>query len=82
MLKIRLRQVGRKNRRMYRIVVADAASRRDGKYCECVGFYHPFLKDQTRVDGERIRYWMGVGAQLTDSARAIVRSLCPEVLQS
>ncbi|MBS7670009.1 30S ribosomal protein S16 [Croceicoccus gelatinilyticus] len=67
---IRLSRGGAKKRPYYRIVVADSRSPRDGKYLEQVGIYNPLLAkdDEKRVQltEDRVRYWLGVGAQPTD----------------
>lgn len=67
---IRLSRGGAKKRPYYRIVVADSRSPRDGKYLEQVGVYNPLLAkdDEKRVQltEDRVRYWLGVGAQPTD----------------
>jgi small subunit ribosomal protein S16 len=69
-LKIRLARGGRKKSPFYRIVVADVRAPRDGKYIERLGTYNPLLAkdDENRVtlNAERIKYWLGEGAQLTD----------------
>tara|TARA_A100001391_G_scaffold46046_2_gene27201 strand:- start:80523 stop:81011 length:489 start_codon:yes stop_codon:yes gene_type:complete len=67
---IRLARGGAKKRPYYRIVVADSRRARDGKFLEQVGTYNPLLAkdDEGRVKliEDRIRYWLGVGAQPTD----------------
>ncbi|MFC4255475.1 30S ribosomal protein S16 [Altererythrobacter xixiisoli] len=67
---IRLSRGGAKKRPYYRIVVADSRSPRDGKYLEQIGTYNPLLaKDdanRVRLNEDRARYWVGVGAQPTD----------------
>ena len=67
---IRLSRGGNKKRPYYRIVVADARAPRDGKYLEQVGTYNPLLPkdsaDRVRLIEDRVRYWVGVGAQPTD----------------
>jgi small subunit ribosomal protein S16 len=67
---LRLSRGGSKKRPYYRVVVADARSPRDGNYLEQVGTYNPLLaKDDTnrvRLTEDRVRYWLGVGAQPTD----------------
>ena len=74
MIKLRLRRVGAKKRPAYRIVVADARSKRDGRFIESVGFYDPLTEPTTiRIDGERARYWLGVGAQPTDRVAKLLR---------
>ncbi len=68
-LKIRLARAGAKKRPFYRIVVADSRSPRDGRYIEKIGTYDPLLpKDGERVKlvEERVKYWLGHGAQPTD----------------
>ncbi|HZP07745.1 30S ribosomal protein S16 [Methyloceanibacter sp.] len=68
-LKIRLARAGAKKRPFYRIVVADSKSPRDGRYIEKLGTYNPLLpKDAERVTlvEERVKYWLGHGAQPTD----------------
>lgn len=67
---LRLSRGGSKKRPYYRVVVADARSPRDGNYLEQVGTYNPLLaKDdanRVRLTEDRVRYWLGVGAQPTD----------------
>ncbi|MCB5424264.1 30S ribosomal protein S16 [Altererythrobacter sp. CC-YST694] len=67
---IRLSRGGAKKRPYYRIVVSDTRSPRDGKYLEQVGTYNPVLAkdDPARItlNEDRVRYWLGVGAQATD----------------
>lgn len=83
-LKIRLRQQGRKNRRMYRIVVADERLKRDGKYLEALGWYNPHeeaLDKKLFVDATKTEEWLSKGAQLTESSRALVAKAAPELMQ-
>ena len=81
-LKIRLRQQGCKNAQTYRVVIADAKVRRDGKYVEKLGWYLPLLAgDNCRIDGERVSYWLDLGAQMSDQVKALVEKNAPEVLQ-
>ena len=67
---LRLSRGGAKKRPYYRIVAADSRRARDGKYLEQIGTYNPLLAkdDPTRVklDEDRARYWLGVGAQPSD----------------
>jgi small subunit ribosomal protein S16 len=82
MLKIRLRQQGRKNRQTYRLVVTDIRNPRDGKYLEMVGWYNPFSTTQEcMVDDARIQYWMGLGAQLSESAKSLIARVSPDLMQ-
>ena len=74
-VKIRLRRVGRKKSPMYRIVVADSKSPRDGRFIEIVGQYSPRASDDKAVNlmADRIEYWLNVGAQPSDTVRSILR---------
>ncbi|HKX78964.1 MAG TPA: 30S ribosomal protein S16 [Novosphingobium sp.] len=67
---IRLSRGGAKKRPYYRIVVADSRSGRDGKYLEQIGTYNPLLAkdspERVKINEERARYWVGVGAQASD----------------
>ena len=69
-LKLRLSRGGAKKRPYYRIVVADSRMPRDGRYIERVGTYNPMLPqehpDRIKLDGDRIKHWLGVGAQPSD----------------
>ena len=81
-LKIRLRQLGSKNNQTYRIIVADEKTRRDGKYLEKLGFYTPYLEEKNcSLDGERLRYWLDLGAQMSDQVAALAARSAPEVLK-
>jgi small subunit ribosomal protein S16 len=73
-VKIRLRRVGRKKSPMYRIVVADSKSPRDGKFIEIVGQYQPRTGDKAlNLVSDRVNYWLNVGAQPTDTVRSLLR---------
>lgn len=73
-VKIRLRRVGTKNVPIYRIVVADGRSPRDGRFIENIGTYDPRkAKDNFTVDLERAAYWVGKGAQPSDTVRSILK---------
>src|SRR5690242_11707018 len=67
---LRLSRGGAKKRPYYRVVVSDSRSSRDGKYLEQIGTYNPLLaKDdpaRVKIDEDRARYWIGVGAQPSD----------------
>jgi small subunit ribosomal protein S16 len=68
-LKIRLARAGAKKRPYYRIVVADSKSPRDGRYIEKIGTYDPLLpkgSERVKLVEERVKHWLGVGAQPTD----------------
>ena len=74
MIKLRLRRMGAKKRPSYRIVAADSRSPRDGRFIEAVGFYDPTTEPATvKINEERARYWLSVGAQPSDTVRDILR---------
>ena len=72
-LKIRLARHGHKDYAYYHIVVADSRSPRDGKFIERIGSYNPNLNPaMIDLDFDRAMYWVGVGAQPTDTVRFIL----------
>ena len=76
MVKIRLRRIGRKKAPVYRLVVADSKSPRDGKFIEIIGQYAPRLaggEGGLTVQNDRALYWLSVGAQPSDTARSLLR---------
>src|ERR1700675_1656106 len=73
MLRIRLRRVGKKKQPMYRIVVADSRSPRDGDFVEAIGTYHPMDNPSSIVlDEDRAKLWLGRGAQPSDRVAKIL----------
>jgi small subunit ribosomal protein S16 len=76
MVIIRLARGGAKRRPFYNVVVADSRNRRDGRFIERVGFYDPLAKDGVeglRLNSERIAFWQGNGAQLSDCVAKLVK---------
>ena len=74
MVKIRLRRTGRKKQPMYRIVVADSQSPRDGKFIEVIGQYAPRSGEKAlNLKTDRANYWLDSGAQPTDTVRSLLR---------
>ncbi|MCV2488955.1 30S ribosomal protein S16 [Geodermatophilus sp. YIM 151500] len=72
--KIKLMRLGKMRAPYYRIVVADARTKRDGRVIETIGKYHPKEEPSfIEVDTERAQYWLGVGAQPTEPVAAIFR---------
>ena len=58
----------------YQIVAADGRSPRDGKFLEVIGHYNPTAKPHAvTIEKERVTYWLGVGAQPTDTVRSLIR---------
>ena len=74
MLAIRLRRTGTTKRPYYRVVVADSRSWRDGRFVEILGHYDP-RKDPAvvKIDKERANYWIGKGAQASDTVRSLLK---------
>jgi small subunit ribosomal protein S16 len=73
MLAIRLRRAGSKKRPFFRIVVADSRSAADSAFVEILGHYNPRTKPAiVHVDKERVDYWLGKGAQPSDSVRTLM----------
>lgn len=73
MVKIRLKRMGTTKRPVYRVVVADSRSPRDGRFIEAIGFYDPLPNPAVvRIDEEKVRVWMKRGARPTDSARSLL----------
>ena len=72
---MRLTRVGGKKDPVWRVVVADQRSPRDGRFIETVGQYNPQTSPSTiRLDEERIRDWLAKGAQPTDQVRKLLRT--------
>jgi len=74
--RIRLRRIGRKKLPLYRIVVADKESPRDGRFIEVLGTYDPkgtSSADKVRVDAEKARHWLAKGATATDTVQSLLK---------
>jgi small subunit ribosomal protein S16 len=73
-VKIRMKRIGAKNQPVFRIVVADGRSPRDGKFIEELGTYWPRKKgDKVTFDLERARYWLGKGAQPSETVASFIK---------
>ena len=73
-VKIRMKRIGAKNAPVFRIVVADSRSPRDGKFIEELGTYHPRKKTGNVVfDLERAKYWLSKGAQPSDTVASFIK---------
>ena len=73
-VKIKLQRVGKIRNAQYRVVIADARTRRDGAVIENIGIYHPKEEPSLiRIDSERAQYWLGVGAQPTEPVLALLK---------
>ena len=73
-VKIKLTRFGKIRNPQYRIAVADARTRRDGRSIEVIGRYHPKEEPSLiQIDSERAQYWLSVGAQPTDPVLALLK---------
>lgn len=69
-----MKRVGAKNAPVFRIVVADGRSPRDGKFIEEIGTYQPLKKgDNFTMDLERAKYWLSKGAQPSDTVASFIK---------
>jgi small subunit ribosomal protein S16 len=77
MVVIRLSRGGSKKRPFYHLTVADSRVSRNGRFIERVGFYNPIARGQeqgSRIDLERVDYWVGQGAQMSDRVKQVVKA--------
>ena len=73
-VKIKLKRLGKIREPYYRIVVADARTKRDGRAIEEIGKYHPKAEPSLiEVNSERVQHWLSVGAQPTDPVRVLLK---------
>ena len=73
-VKIRLTRMGSKKRPFYRIVATDAATRRDGRALEYLGYYNPMVDPaEIKVDKEKVETWLKRGAKPSDTVRALFK---------
>jgi small subunit ribosomal protein S16 len=75
MVTIRLSRSGSKKRPFYHLTVSDSRNSRDGRFIERVGFFNPIAsgaEEALRVDQDRINYWVGQGAQLSERVAKLV----------
>jgi small subunit ribosomal protein S16 len=73
-VKIRMKRVGTKNTPVFRIVVADGRSPRDGKFIEEIGTYQPLKKDNNfTIKLDRANYWLSKGAQPSDTVASFIK---------
>ena len=74
MLMIRLSRIGKKKKPYYRVVVIERTRPRDGRIKEAVGTYDPLKKPaEIKLDAERIKHWIDLGAQPSDTVRSFLR---------
>jgi len=83
MVTIRLARGGAKKRPFYHVVVTDSRSKRDGSYIERVGFFNPIARgkeERLRLNGERIQYWFGNGAQATSRVSSLLKEVAKQAV--
>ena len=76
MVRIRLKRMGRRHRPFFRICVVDAREERDGRTIEDIGTYDPIVAEEDKkvtLKADRAEYWLGVGAQPSESAAAMLK---------
>jgi small subunit ribosomal protein S16 len=74
MVKIRLKRMGMKKEPFYRVVVTDSRNARDGRFIEEIGYFNPISNpEELKFNEERAKYWLGVGAQPSDTVRALLK---------
>lgn len=80
MVVLRLKRMGRAHRPFYRLGAMDKRNPRDGRVIEELGWYDPISKgEQIKFNNERVSYWLGVGAQPSDTVRDLLRKAGIEV---
>jgi small subunit ribosomal protein S16 len=73
-LTIRLARIGKKKKPFYRVVVIERTRARDGRVRDAVGTYDPLKKPaEVKLNADRIKYWLGVGAQPSDTVRSFIK---------
>ena len=78
MLTIRLARIGKKKHPFYRVIVTEKARPRNGRFVEIVGTYDPQKKPAVvQLNSERVQYWLGKGAQPSDTVRSLIRNPKP-----
>jgi small subunit ribosomal protein S16 len=76
MVTIRLARGGSKKRPFYHLTVSDSRKARNGRFIERVGFFNPVARgaeERLRIDAERVAYWQGQGAQLSERVAKLVK---------
>ncbi|MGH2713156.1 MAG: 30S ribosomal protein S16 [Thermoleophilaceae bacterium] len=82
-VRVRLTRVGSKKNPIWRVVVADQRSPRDGRFIETIGHYNPQTEPSTIViDDERLRHWLARGAQPTGTVKQLMKARAKEGVAS
>ena len=75
MLTIRLSRFGKRKKPFYRVVVIESSKARNGRVVESVGTYDPLKKPaEVKLDADRVKYWLGNGAQPSDTVKSFIRA--------
>jgi len=80
-----MKRMGRKHRSFFRICATDSRSPRDGRVIEELGTYDPHIADtdaRTTINGERLKYWLSVGAKPSDKVAILIKKYGPEGIRS
>ena len=75
-VRLRLKRMGRRHKSFFRLSAMDSRNPRDGRVIEELGWYDPHAKEQDQqssLNRERIEYWLGVGAQPTETVRDLLK---------
>lgn len=84
-VRIRMKRMGRKHRSFFRICATDSRSPRDGRVIEELGTYDPHIADsdaRTTINGERLKYWLSVGAKPSDKVAILIKKYGPDGIRS
>jgi len=74
-LTIRLSRFGKRKKPFYRVVVIESSKARNGRVVEAVGTYDSLKKPaEVKLDADRVKYWLGNGAQPSDTVRSLIKS--------
>ena len=74
MLKIKLSRIGKRGQPFYRIIIAEAKSKRDGKYTDLIGTYNPMINPkEIKIDTKKYNDWIKKGAQPTDTVASLYK---------
>jgi small subunit ribosomal protein S16 len=84
-VRIRMKRMGRKHRLFFRICATDSRAPRDGRVIEELGTYDPHVPDtdaRTTINGERLKYWLSVGAKPSEKVAILIKKYGPEGLRA
>lgn len=84
-VRIRMKRMGRKHRMFFRICATDSRAPRDGRVIEELGTYDPHVADtdaRTTINGERLKYWLSVGAKPSDKVAILIKKYGPDGIRS